>query len=924
MKPDASHIKHIAVVSNTHWDREFRRSFEKTRRRLLDMMDVTLDILESDAAYHSFTLDGHAILIDDYLEMRPERAEQVERFLKDGRLNAGPWFTLVEEFSVSGEALVRNFLFGRNAVEAHGGKVPTTAYTPSSWGQTGQLPQILRGFGLERMMFYRGISHHESDAEWLWAAPDGSEVLASRFALYARYNWYYQVHRPVTVGTDFDKTYPWNERHEVPVRFADGLAGEDLAFDLKEPQVRYDKSKVADAVRKMVQAEGPHFTTPVFLAMHGHDISVGHPGESRLIADAKELLADEYTIEHTDLAGFWAEAEKHIDRAKLPRLMGERRAYLQEGMWTYLFPGTISARTYMKQQDYAANRALVYYGEPLAAMATALGADYPKRYLDRGWRYLLENHTHDANGGCAPDIVCQDMSYRYRKAMDIGEIVTEDAISHVCRNLSNDGQDASTMQLVVFNPLPIERDVTSLVDVEVPREHNAEAIALVHEDDANVPRQAISSEASSSFVDSIWDVPTILDTNRIKCHAQFSKLPALGYRVYRIEPIEKELRPSQTLITGPTSMANEHIAATVNANGTIDITCKLTGHTYSQLNYLSDEGEVGNAWKHVTPTFDRKYTSRSAQAQVSVIESGPLVARIAAEFTFAVPADCEDGANRSDRLVDIPVKVIYRLDASSRRVDVQLTVNNTVLDHWLRTNLPSGLNTTQSIADTHFDIITREIALPDSTGWVERAEGTHPLQSFVALNDGTDGISLMPRGIYEYEVFDDADRTTALTLIRACRIKLAVSEEKQTELPDPGVQCPGEHTFEYAIMPFAGTWQDANLPVAAAEYAVPVRAVMTGRGRGDLPAQASLFALQSRGLTVTAVKQAEAGDGLVVRLYNALDDATTGTLQFGQPITSAKLCRMDESEQADAPVSGSTVKLDVPAKKIITCKVQLT
>ena len=38
-------VKKIDVVSNTHWDREFRFSFEKTRHNLLVMLDTTLDIL---------------------------------------------------------------------------------------------------------------------------------------------------------------------------------------------------------------------------------------------------------------------------------------------------------------------------------------------------------------------------------------------------------------------------------------------------------------------------------------------------------------------------------------------------------------------------------------------------------------------------------------------------------------------------------------------------------------------------------------------------------------------------------------------------------------------------------------------------------------------------------------------------------------
>ena len=55
-------VNKIDVVSNTHWDREFRFSFEKTRHNLLVMMDTTLDILESDPEYHSFTMDGHSII----------------------------------------------------------------------------------------------------------------------------------------------------------------------------------------------------------------------------------------------------------------------------------------------------------------------------------------------------------------------------------------------------------------------------------------------------------------------------------------------------------------------------------------------------------------------------------------------------------------------------------------------------------------------------------------------------------------------------------------------------------------------------------------------------------------------------------------------------------------------------------------------
>ncbi len=923
MKPDASHIARIMVVSNTHWDREFRRSFEKTRRRLLTMLDVTLDILEKDPAYASFTMDGHAIMMDDYLEMRPERRALVERLVQSGRLLLGPWYTLAEEFSIGHEALARNFLYGRKTVERYGGKPGTVAYTPSSWGQTGQLPQILADFGQKRMMFYRGVSHHECDAEWVWSAPDGTQVMASRFALYARYNWYYQVHRAVTQNKTFSKDWQWGQRDEVPFRFADGLAGEDLTYDLQAPVAAYDPAPLAQAISDMVAAEGAHFTTPIFLAMNGHDISVAHPLESQVIRDAQKACAGRYTIEHTDLEHYWDEVDKVIDRASLPVLTGERRSYLKEGKWTYLFPGTISARTYLKQRDFDAYTRLTYSAEPLAALACWRGMEHPTRYLDRAWRTLLSNHTHDANGGCAPDAAHLDMEYRYRNVADIADIVTEDAMAHLAKNLSPAGVAPHAVQIIVYNSLPYERDAVVKLDLEVPRDWNAQAVALECPAQSTVERQIISAEKSSSLVDSIWDVPCILASTRIHLYGRLENLPALGYRTYLVKPDPRVPRDPRSLVTGADRMENEHLRVVVNGNGTIDITCKATGRAYAGLNYLRDQGEVGNAWKHVAPRSDRVYSSMGVSARVQVTESGPLVGTIRVDYTFPVPLDFGDGKRRNETLVELPVSVEYRLEHGARHVAVALTVDNRARDHWLRACLPTGLQTNETHADSHYDVVTRAIPIPDSTGWVEAAGGTHPLRTFVSMNDGPDGIALLPKGLFEYEAFEDEPRTLALTLIRACRIILAVSEEKQTELPDEGVQCPGRQRFEYAIHVHRGDWRAASLLVEAARLYAPLRVACTGRGTGDLPLSDSLLALDNPNLHVTAVKRAEDGSGLLVRLFNPDDQPMSGTLTLGAAPERAVFCTLAEAETGPAPLKGRRITLTVAAKKIVTVKVVL-
>jgi mannosylglycerate hydrolase len=921
MKTDPKHIKQIMIVSNTHWDREFRRSFEKTRRALLTMMDITIDILEKDPQYHSFTMDGHCIMIDDYLEMRPEKTGAVKKLVSEGRLIIGPYYTLAEQFSISHEALVRNLIWGRKTIEKYGGKMGTVAYTPSSWGQTGQLPQILDSFGLKRMMFYRGISHHEADAEYIWSAPDGTRVMASRFAVYARYNWYYQVHRAITRDRVLEKDYIWGQYDELPIREADEYLEDGGSYELRQPSLHYDPSRLKKAIEDMVETEGRHFTTEVFLAMNGHDISAAHPLESMIIEDAKKVLGDKYRFEHTDLEGFWKEAEKHLDMDSLPVLTGERRAYLKEGMWTYLFPGTISTRTYLKQKDFSAYTKLVYFSEPLASMAMVLCGGYPSNYLDRGWRHLLSNHTHDANGGCAPDVVCEDMEYRYRVVSDVSDIVSEDSMYHIIENLSPEGIDHNALLLTVFNTLPFKRDALASLDIEVPRMFGARSVDLCGADGTVMSRiQPVASERSSVFIDSVWDVPTILDSDRLRFYAKLDDLPAMGYRTYIIKPSKTEKRKIRTMITGPDSMENTRIRVKVNADGTLDITNKKSGRKYSGLNYLSDQGEGGNAWKHEDLVFDKKYISTGIKASVAVIESGELTSAISAEYSFSVPVDYENGKTRNSRMTEIPVKMEYRLEKDSGTVKVRAQLNNTARDHWLRTNFPTGLKTDKTWADSHFDVVSRPIAIPDGTGWVEMPRGTHPLRTFVSMDDGKDGIALMPKGIFEYEAFEDDCGTLALTLIRACRIKLVVSNEKVTELRDEGIQCPGMQLFEYAINIFEGSWENGEILAKAAEYYAPVRSAASGRGRGKLPLEGSLFSLDSRNMHVTCVKKAEDGAGLVIRFFNPTDNEVTCDLTFKCNIEKAYYCGMDESITEEAAVKDGVITCRAGARKIITLK----
>ena len=171
----------IIIVPHTHWDREWYQTFQQFRVRLVHAVDKLLDILDGDPQFSHFMLDGQTIVLDDYLEVRPEQEERLKRYTRSGRIQVGPWYLQPDEFLVSGESLVRNLQFGLQRASEFGGHM-RVGYVPDTFGHIAQLPQILRGFGIDNAVFWRGVGAEAHKSEFYWAAPDGTQVLVIHLA----------------------------------------------------------------------------------------------------------------------------------------------------------------------------------------------------------------------------------------------------------------------------------------------------------------------------------------------------------------------------------------------------------------------------------------------------------------------------------------------------------------------------------------------------------------------------------------------------------------------------------------------------------------------------------------------------------------------------------------------------------------------
>src|SRR5215467_2687293 len=196
------------VVPHTHWDREWYLPFEQFRLRLGAVVDGVLDTLENDPSFTSFTLDGQAIVLEDYVEVRPESETRLRALLDAGRLEVGPSYVLPDEILVGGESLVRNLLLGRRVCRHFGVEPSGAGYLPDSFGHPAQLPQILAGFGIRTFLFSRGLGDEIDDVGVLFRWRAGpAEVVACQmhphYDNFARLTWYHDAEDRVRAVVEY-------------------------------------------------------------------------------------------------------------------------------------------------------------------------------------------------------------------------------------------------------------------------------------------------------------------------------------------------------------------------------------------------------------------------------------------------------------------------------------------------------------------------------------------------------------------------------------------------------------------------------------------------------------------------------------------------------------------------------------------------
>lgn len=838
------------LIPHTHWDREWFLPRAAFHARLVAMFDDLLDRLHADAAFRTFLLDGQTVLVEDYLQARPERESDVKTLVKTGRLQVGPWYVLADELIPSGESLVRNLLLGAADADRLGGRLDVL-YSPDAFGHPAALPTLAREFGMKFGVLWRGLGGEPGQERdfFRWRGTDGKDILL----------W----HLPP-------------DGYEIGA----ALPGSGARLPDVWTQVR------ATLVER---AAGKHI--PVFV---GADHHAPHPTLARL----RDLLADlepasAFRVSRLDEFFQAAEATSaHVIDGELRWSYG----------YTWTLQGVHGTRAPLKRRHAQVELWLERIAEPLVALARNGGGRDRRPVLDTAWRTLVRTQFHDTIAGSTADAVADAAAQRLTQVAAYAAELTRGALQELVGHdpdVARERAEGTQPALVLWNPVARARGGVTVADVTLfrrdvlvgpasgrtPRQGPGyRPFALYGPDGKAIPVQVLAQRVAHERIEATRHYPDQDEVDQVRIAFRAAPVPGLGVAALTTGAAAPPSRTEDVRVNGR-SLENRFVDVALEANGALTLRDRNRDERYGDLLRLEDSGDAGDTYTYCPPLRDRVKVSRGP-VTVRRLAAGPLVAALEARWEMTRGIDA---------------RLVVQLYADSPIVRVTVEIDNNNSNHRLRARLPTGLAGAVATAGGAFGAVPRAAVAADPAAYPrETPVRTAPAQRSVAVARGGRGLALLAPGFFEYEWTAKGD--LLVTLLRA------VGNLSRGDLPTrpghaawptavPGAQCLGTTRIDLAIAPVstaelergdavAQLWEDAFLPLHG----------MWLRDAATLTRAPVDVALEGSGLVFSALKPAQIGSPMVLRCYNATDRKAAGAWRFGNGVKTAHRVRADERE----------------------------
>ena len=401
-------MTNVHIVNHTHWDREWYFT-SMDALVLSDQLfnDVITELKNNPEA--SFVLDGQLSILDDFIELYPEKLEEVKALIEAKQLFIGPWFTQTDAFFTSGEAILRNAMIGMFESKKYGEIMPI-GYLPDTFGFNAQIPVILSEAGLENVILWRGVhlGKHVQSPYFKW------ESLGGESSIYAL---------------------------NFPQGYGSGM--------LLEPTLDYVEGRLDRAVDFIKQ----YTDSSEIMIPSGND-------QLGIISDFSEKVEQINQIGKYDYkVSTYQEFLKLMEEMDLETYRGEFRAPVLARVHKTIG----SVRMDLKKAIFHLEHKLIYEIEPMMVLANHLGIHLSNRLVMKAWKKLLECQAHDSLAGCVSDAVAEDIAHRLKEADEICDSIKNIILKRVAEAL-----DLTEKEFVIVNSSPIVFEGEKVVQVLSP------------------------------------------------------------------------------------------------------------------------------------------------------------------------------------------------------------------------------------------------------------------------------------------------------------------------------------------------------------------------------------------------------------------------------------------------------------------------
>lgn len=832
----------VHIISHSHWDREWYLPFESHRMQLVELFDNLFDLFENDPEFKSFHLDGQTIVLDDYLEIRPENRDKVQRYIDEGKLKIGPFYILQDDYLISSEANVRNTLIGQ-AECAKWGKSTQIGYFPDTFGNMGQAPQILQKSGIHVAAFGRGVKPIGFDnqvlgdeqftsqfSEMYWQGADGSRVLGILFA-----NWY-------------------SNGNEIPVDKDEALA--------------FWKQKLAD-VRD-------YASTNQWLMMNGCDHQPVQRNLSEAIRVANELFPD-VTFIHSSFDDYVQAVESALPE-QLSTVTGELTSQETDGWYT--LANTSSSRIYLKQAFQENSNLLEQVVEPLTIIT---GGHNHKDQLTYAWKTLLQNAPHDSICGCSVDDVHREMEVRFAKVNQVGNFVKTNLLNEWKEKLATQKAQSEHLFTVMNTGLHDKVDtVSTIVDVAVcpfkelhPTEGFKKMAALTLPDyhvedlDGHLVVEAEIEDLGASFGYTLpkdkFRQPYIARQVRVTVPVHLSPLSWTTFQLLEGKASHHDGIYQNGVLDTP--------FVTLSIDDGLTLYDKTTNEAYEDFIQFEDRGDIGNEYIYFQPKGTEPIYAELKSHEI--LENNARYAKILLKHDLTIPVSADEQldaeqrgiiefmnrkASRSEELTTIPLETEMTVFVDDPQIRFKTRFTNTAKDHRIRLLVKTHNTRPSNASESIYEVVTRPNK--PAASW-ENPENPQHQQAFVSLYDDVKGVTVANKGLHEYEIL--GDDTIAVTLLRA-----SGELGDWGYFPTPEAQCLRAIEVEFAVECHQAQDRFSAFRRAKA-FQVPFTALQVAKQEGSVAATGSLFnhpALNLPQACPTAFKVAENEEGYVLRYYN--------------------------------------------------------